>query len=192
PGAGAIDVGRAFVDAMNQDALEDQAWTCWERELVEKVAADHHLSTRLIEELEENNHSWISSFFSSLSFTDSVAHDEDAIYHKVKRTIEALASAGRVVIIGRGGVFITRHLRGGIHLRLVAPFKDRVAFIAEKMHLTERAAGMQIREWERHRRQFFKMHWPHETVDPEHFAVTINTAEVQHEQIVQMLRGLVR
>ena len=40
--------------------------------------------------------------------------------------VRALAEVGRVIIVGRGGVFITRDLPGGIHVRLVAPREWRV------------------------------------------------------------------
>jgi cytidylate kinase len=192
PGAGAIGVGHQLVDALNAELGDDeQKWTCWDREIVEKVAADHNLSARLVEGLEEKDHSWIGNFLSALSFADERHVDEDVIYSKVKRTIEALASAGRVVIIGRGGVFITRHMPAGIHIRLVAPFDKRVAHMVKLLGLSEKAAISQIRQIERNRRAFFKMHWPSRSLDPDQFALTINTAEVAVPTIVQGLKTLV-
>jgi cytidylate kinase len=193
PGAGAIGVGTSFVEAMNAESSQDEHWTYWDREIVGKVAADHHLSTRLIEGLEDKNHSWMGQFLSSLSFTDTgPSQDEDAIYSRVRRTIEKLAEAGRVVIVGRGGVFITRHMPGGIHVRLVAPLKDRIAYIARSFGLSERNAAARIREVDHNRHRFFKMHWPTQTLAPENFALTINTAEVEIGPIVAMLRSLVQ
>jgi len=191
PGAGSTGVGKSLVEAINANVDPDHQWTFWDRELVEKIAADHKLSARLVEGLEDKNHSWIGNFLSSLSFTDSSASkDEDTIYQKVKKNVRALAAAGRVVLVGRGGVFITHDIPGGIHVRLVAPLKNRVAFMAEKLGLSQRAAAIHIRELERNRRKFFKMHWPSKTLAPDTFALTINTAEVQVPSIVQMLLAL--
>jgi cytidylate kinase len=194
PGAGAIDVGRLCVEALNADCTDDDhKWTYWDRELVEKVAADHHLSERLVEGLEERNHSWMTQFLSSLSFTDTgPSHDEDLIYGRVKRTIESLSVAGRAIIIGRGGVFITHHLPGGIHIRLVAPFRDRVSAMVSRLGLSERTVVHDIHEIEKNRRTFFKMHWPNQTLDPENFTLTINAAQVEIPAIVQMVQALVR
>jgi cytidylate kinase len=192
PGAGAVGVGRNFVETINAEVPDEEKWTCWDRELVEKVAADHHLSSRLIEGLEENNHSWMTRFLASLAFADSGHNcDEDTVYQKVKRTIEALATAGRVVIIGRGGVFITHHMPGGIHIRLVAPFEKRVQLMASQLSLSNRSAASHIRELERNRRTFFRMHWPNKSLDADLFALTINTVEVEIRSIVKMLRTLV-
>jgi cytidylate kinase len=191
PGAGALGVGHKLVEILNAELGDDeQKWTCWDREIVEKVAADHNLSARLVEGLEEKDHSWIGSFLSSLSFTDESHVDEDMVYSRVKHTIEALASAGRVVIIGRGGVFITRHLANGIHIRLVAPFEKRVEHMVKLLGLSEKAAAAQIRQIERNRRTFFKMHWPSKSLAPDQFALTINTAEVEIPTIVQGLKNL--
>jgi cytidylate kinase len=193
PGAGAINVGVSFVESINSDVPDDEKWTCWDREIVDKVAADHHLSARLIDGLEENNHSWMTNFLSSLSFADSgKCYNEDLIYHKVQKTIEALARTGRIVVVGRGGVFITRHLPWGIHIRLVAPLKHRIKFIARSFELPEEAAAARIHELEKNRRVFFNMHWPNHPLDPDLFSLTINTAEVHVPSIVQMLRTLVQ
>ena len=193
PGAGAIGVSHQLVDALNAELADgEQKWTCWDREIVEKVAADHNLSARLVEGLEEKDHSWIGNFLSALSFADERHVDEDVIYSRVKRTVEALASAGRVVIIGRGGVFITRHLPGGIHIRLVAPFDKRVQFMVKALGLNEKVVAAQIRAIEKNRRAFFKMHWPSKSLDADQFALTINTAEVEIPTIVQGLKTLVK
>ena len=192
PGAGALGVGHSLVEAINAEAGQKKHWTFWDRELVEKVAADHQLSTRLIEGLEEKSHSWISSFLNSLSFTSPIGSDEDAIYGKVKRNIQALALAGRVVIVGRGGVFVTRRMPGAIHIRLVAPLKNRIQFMAQKLSVTEKAAASRIREIEKNRRAFFHMHWPNQSLNPDNFTLTINTAEVQVDSLLLMMKTLVR
>src|SRR5262245_43618787 len=76
PGAGAVAVGRQVVESLNANH-PDEPWTCWDREIVEKIAADHHLSARLIDGLDEKRHSWMSDFLASLSFTDSASHFDD-------------------------------------------------------------------------------------------------------------------
>lgn len=193
PGAGAVGVSHSFVDAMNADTPEEERWTCWDREIVEKIAADHRLSERVVDGLEERDHSFIANLLSSLSFADTKGnYDEERIYHEVKKMVLAVAESGNVVIVGRGGVFITRGMQGAIHVRLVSPLKQRVEFIARHFNLSEKTAAARIHEVEKNRRAFFKMHWPQYSLDPEMFALTINTAEVDTATIVQMLRALVQ
>ncbi|WP_428938092.1 AAA family ATPase [Fontivita pretiosa] len=193
PGAGALTLAHQLADALNAELPGDRPWTCWDRELIEKVAADLRLSARLIDELEDRGHSWIRDFLESLSLSDEVRHADDAkIYARVVQTIRALAQAGRVIIVGRGGVFITRNMPGGIHLRLVAPLEKRIEFIARQYQLTTEQAAERIRELERNRILFYRHFWPGLTLSPETFTLTINTAAVEMPAMVQMLVTLVK
>jgi cytidylate kinase len=194
PGAGAWALARHLVDALNDEIPDDQQkWSCWDRELVEKVVADHHLPPRLIDSMEDGGHNWMSDFFGALSFSDSpAAADESKVYSRVPQTIRALALGGRVVIVGRGGVFITRHMPGGIHLRLVAPFEKRVEFMAREYKMTPDKAAAHVKELEHNRLSFYRKHWPNETLSPEHFAMTINTAEVDQPTMLYMLTQVIR
>ena len=161
-------------------------------ELVEKVCADHHLSKELIESLEDQSHSWFGDFLSSLSFSDQPVMDEAKAYARVAATVQVLAQAGRVVIVGRGGVFVTRRMRGGIHVRLVAPLEHRIGFMAQLLGLSADAARTHVREMERNRYAFYKRHWPGESLLPETFTTTFNTAMVDMPTMIEMIKVLAR
>ena len=100
-------------------------WTVWDNELVERVAVEHQLPAASIESLKDQQPSWLEEALGGLMLGDHP--DELKVYHRVAATTRLLAEMGRVVIVGRGGAFITRNLLGGIHLRLVAPLEFRVA-----------------------------------------------------------------
>ncbi len=147
PGSGAWMLAQEFVETINADHPDGPHWTCWDRELVEKVAADHHLSERLIESLEDVDHSWLAQFLSGISFSGD--YDAMRVYRRVAATIRALAQAGHVVIVGRGSGFITRNMAGGIHLRLVAPLEHRICIIERTLNITRQQAADWIAQAER-------------------------------------------
>lgn len=192
-GAGARTLAQQIVQRLNDAFPGERPWTAWDRELVEKVAADHNLSAPLIESLEYANRSLLSDFLGSLSFSDDPsAADEAKVYGRVARTIRALAQAGRVVIVGRGGVFITRTMPGAIHVRLVAPLEHRIEFMSKHHQMSAKDAKRYVRELDRNRRMFFRRYWPEETLDPERFALTINAAQVELEPTLDIFVALVR
>jgi cytidylate kinase len=78
-----------------------------------------------------------------------------------------------------------------LHLRLVAPLDYRLATIARQLNLSAHDAAAHIHQIEHNRRAFYHRHWPSETLDPEHFAVTINTAHVSMPAIIQMVHAMV-
>lgn len=192
-GAGAWTLAHRLVESLNLDDVSGRPWTCWDRELVEKVAADTHLSESLIESLEEASHSWLGDFLSSLSFSDSSPFaDEARVYGRVVAAIRALAQAGRVVIVGRGGVFVTRHMPAGIHVRLVAPLEFRIRFFAEAFNVSLEAAKARIRQIEHNRAAFYRRYWPGESLTPERFTLTIDTSKVEMPTMVEMIKLLTR
>jgi cytidylate kinase len=193
PGAGAWTMAQQLIEALNTAVPGDQPWTCWDKELVEKIVADTHLSARVVESLEDRGHSWITDFLGSLSVSDDASQaDESRVYARVAQTIRALAQTGRVLIVGRGGVFITRKMPGGVHIRLVAPLEKRVEFMAREYNLTFDRAAARIKELERNRQAFYKHYWPSETLAPETFALTVNTAVVDIPTMIQMIAVLVQ
>jgi hypothetical protein len=190
PGAGAWSFAQEFVAAMNASDPAAPQWTCWDRELVEKVAADHHLSEQLIDSLEESDHSWLNDLF--MGFGSGSYPDEALVYHRVATTMVALAQAGRVVIVGRGAVFVTRKLPGGIHLRLIAPLEHRIRFIENSMGMTRQQAQAWVADAERKRAAFYKRFWPLESLSPESFTLTVNTAVTSSDELIALVRAFVQ
>jgi cytidylate kinase len=179
--------------ALNAALPGEQPWTCWDGELIDKVALDLKIPPRVAEVLEERAHSWFTDFFEALSFSDiGATPDEHKVYARVSKTIRALAEVGRVVIVGRGGVFLTHDLPGGIHINLVAPLEYRVANIASELNLTPRQAAARIKKMEHERELFYRQHWSKETMNPETFDMTINTAKVDVPTAVVMITALAR
>jgi cytidylate kinase len=187
PGAGGWTLAEQLVAEINARPSATQPWTCWDRELVERIAADLHVSNRIIERFEEHNRSWIMDFVSSLSHSDTASADDEKIYKRVAMTIRSLATAGRTVIVGRGGVFLTKGLTAGVHVRLIAPMEYRVQFMMHEKNITHGQALIQLRELEHNRNVFLKRYWNRDELRPEDFTVVYNTAVLSTEQMVKSI-----
>lgn len=191
-GAGGWTLAQRLADALNAGGRAQPAWSTWDRELVEKVAADHKLSRDVIETLEERDHSWLSDLIAGMGSGDLGGSEEAKVYGRVAATIRAIAKAGHAVICGRGGVFVTRHMPRGIHIRLVAPLEHRIAYMASTMGLTHESAGREVATRERNRQAFFRRHWPAESLGGDAFTVTYNTAAVSSDAIAESVLCIVR
>lgn len=188
-GAGGKSLGDELVKAINRLKPEAELWCAWDNELVNKVAGEHHIGRKFIEALEDADHRWINEFVASLSPADDPS--EFKVFRRVAMTIRALAGAGRAVIVGRGGVFITAGLPGGIHVRLVAPIDFRVGRMAERLHGSLEDAAVKVREIDRNRSAFYHRYWPSKNVTPETFTLTFNTEELTEPQMVACLLPIV-
>src|SRR5690606_12976814 len=81
-GTGAWSLAKRLMDRLNHGRHLDPAWTCWDRELVEKVASEHNIAAELVEALEESDQNWLTDFLSGLSYGGDQP-TEEAVYRYV-------------------------------------------------------------------------------------------------------------
>ena len=116
--------------------------------------------------------------------------------YRIQKTIEEvvrlLARLGKVVIIGRGGFALARHMPGAIHIRLVAPLDYRVQAIVKYDHLSEDAAVKRLKEIDAERARFLKSHHNCNIADPSQFDLIWNVASLRVPEIVNPTAELVR
>jgi cytidylate kinase len=184
-GAGAKQIGQRLAERMSALGPNDPPWTSWDRDLVEKIAAEHHLSRELIETLSDHNRSWLETWIASVqSSVNRHFPDEFQVYRRVAQTLRAMAQGGYVVLVGRGGMCITRGMPGGLHVRLVAPRADRVRAFAERNSVSMDEADRMVRSIDLGREKFYRHFFPNATFAADEFSVTFNTAELREDQIL--------
>jgi hypothetical protein len=193
-GAGGRTLAKALAERLTEIDPSDRPWAAWDGELVEKVAAEQRIPPSLIDSLdvEGPRRTMFQEFLDSLlTHKPEVDLDEFQVYRIVARTVRALARAGRSIIVGRGGVYATSDLPGGVHLRLVAPLQDRVRHMAELLKVPERQAAKEVERIDRHRETFHRRHWHDKALLPEIFTLTLNTASMTERQMVECVLPLV-
>jgi cytidylate kinase len=191
PGAGAISFSHRLAARLNESANAD--WSAWDRELVEKVSAEHGIAKEIIEMIPNRHHNWLDellqNFSQSMNPPDLV---EIRAYRRVAMTIRALAMAGHAIIVGQGGTFITEKMPSAIHLRLVAPLEHRIKYTAERDEVALRVAAAKIVEIDHRRAEFYRRYWPTKAVAPETFTMTLNSTELSVDELVECVFPVVR
>jgi hypothetical protein len=190
-GAGGRTLARALVDRLNAIDPADHPWAVWDRQLVEKVAEEQHIPQSLVESL-ESPRPWLEQFLAALSPRENPELlDEFQVYRRVAATILGLTRAGRAVIVGRGGVYATSNLPGGIHVRLVAPLEKRITHTARQSNLSPERAAVEVRRLDHDREAFHHRYWRGKALLPEVFTITLNTAAMSEEQMVDCVLPLI-
>ncbi|MCL2646601.1 MAG: cytidylate kinase-like family protein [Phycisphaerales bacterium] len=202
-GAGGYTLGTLLAERLNgleyaearlgslNETQPPPPWQCLDRELVERIARDHHLSAGLIDSLQHSSHTWIGEFFGGLSHTDNQP-SELAVFRRVAETVRALAEAGHVLLVGLGSVFMTRDMPGGVHVRLVAPLEYRVRTMAKKHNLSESHARAMVENLDAGRDSFYRQYWPHTPLHAGLFHITLNAGLMREEQMVDCVLPLIR
>lgn len=174
----------------NYLGLSSGLWKVWDKELVEKVATDHHIAAELVAALGREGRSWLEDFIRGLAISAGPP-EELSVYRRVATTIRALAQAGSAIIVGRGAVHITADLPAGVHVRLVAPWGYRVWRLADELGISRNEAAKEIERLEREREQFYRRYWQHHAPTPEAFSITLNVVAGDAEHLADCVLPLV-
>ena len=117
---------------------------------------------------------------------------EYRIQKTIEEVIRLLARLGKVIIIGRAGYVLARHMPGALHLRLVAPMDHRIKAVMQYDNLSEEAAVRKIKETDAERIRFLKNHHNSDIGDPTQFDLVWNVARWPVPEIVNTIAELVR
>ncbi len=191
PGIDASSFSHRLANRLDQ--IEAANWLAWDRELIEKVSAEHGIAKDIVDTIEKRPFSWIDRLVQDFSFSDDTPEAIELRAAKyVMVTIRALAEAGHAVIVGRGGVFVTEGMPGGIHLRLVAPLEHRIKAVAERDQVSLKAAANNIADSEHNRAMFYRQFWPKKSIAPETFTATLNTARLSADEMEECVLAIIR
>jgi hypothetical protein len=188
-GAGGWSLAQKLIERISHD-FPHKPWTAFDKDKVERLSSDDKTHATLNDSIEEAAHTWLDQLFQGLPSTTRQPKGE-AAFHRVATTIRALAQAGRVIIVGRGGVYLTRGMTGGVHVRLVAPQAFRVQEFARRFQVPESAAAQAVREIDQRRESFYRRHFPKEALGPESFTLTLNSAALSEDAMVAAILAAV-
>ncbi|RKZ35936.1 MAG: hypothetical protein DRQ37_05285 [Gammaproteobacteria bacterium] len=189
-GASGHSLATALIKAMKAEADNAllQNWHMFDEELCELIIKDQTLWVSMESLLSEEYHSQLEDFFAGVMFGNTA---QDVVVGKIFRNIHKLASVGKAIIVGRGGACVTRELRGGIHVRLVAPHASRVARMVDLMDLSEQEAEATTVRQDHSRAELVHKHFAEDIDNPLLYDAVCNTDRMSVNQIARMLMELI-
>jgi len=114
----------------------------------------------------------------------SVSH---GIYlRNLVQALLALEREDNVVIVGRGAAFVLTD-PGTLHVRVVAPMPCRVARLVQREGLPKSEAQRLLATQEQLRAKYVRQSFNADVGDPNHYDLTINTAELSPEDAADVI-----
>ncbi len=120
------------------------------------------------------------------SFSNKYYKSDRIIRKTVKDVIRSIACHGRVVILGRGGVAITRDIPRSLHINLEAPLEWRALRISEKLDIEQKEAESYILEIDKKRVEF-RDYFGGVNTDYTRFDITFNSMTLSISEIVDII-----
>jgi len=190
-GTGGHALAEALLKAMEPLQYIDlfREWMVFDKELCEEVANEPDLHVTVKDLLSETYHSEIEEIVNELFGI----HSEQYTVHKRMAQLErALASVGKVVLVGHGANMATRQMPQGIHIRLTAPRDMRVRNMMNLLSLDEAEATRFVNKHDRDRTLFMRDLFSRDINDPTLYDHVYDTAETPIEHIAAELLERVR
>jgi len=184
-GAGGIHFGELLVQYLNSnDRLRKNEWKSFERNLVERIAQEHNLSVEMAKYIPERK---ISEMQDVLEQLFALHPSEESMIRKASNTILHLAMLGDVILIGRGANIITRHLAGGVHIRLIDTLERKIKNIQDIFSIGKSEAAKFIREEDKGRKLYIKKFFSSDIEDPSLYSAVINLGRISTDDAIQIV-----
>ena len=186
-------VAAGLVSRLNQvksTKVQDFPWRWINKEILSESAKELELDPADIEYIFK---------FEKKNFFDDILSSQSKKYYKsdrrirntVARVVRSIAAEGNVVIIGRGGVAITREMENSLHVMLGAPLSWRITRNAERLGMSEKNAKQHTVETDRKRKEFRDQFHGSDT-DYTRFDVIYNSMTLSVDEIATSITDLMK
>jgi cytidylate kinase len=187
-GAGAHAVGEHLAGILNREHPGAQ-WMLFDQDLIEAVLELHDLPRELSRFMPEDR---INTFVDTVEAVLGLHPSSDTLVRKTNEAILTLAGIGNVIIVGRGGNALTRSLRNGVHVRLVADEATRLQNIATHHGVDMIIAQDLMRKTDEGRKRYLRDRFREDIDDPLGYDIVINTTRIDHRFAAEMIAARVR
>jgi cytidylate kinase len=164
-------------------------WAYFDKELLRKVAEDHHLPERVQKFLNEEKRPILNQMLNELLGIHPPIME---LVHKMARTILNLAEFGNVIIIGRGSNLITNHLSNTVHFRFIAPLNKRNEDLQKSKNISRDWAQKIIIKEDENRKGFLNRVFKKDIDDPTIYHAVINMSKYSENELVKIIESIVK
>lgn len=159
-------------------------WDIYTQEMIEVLAQESALNSEIVKELPPGAAEWVEEHIQQLLQEQSVSRNPQVI--ELARVIALLGVQGEVVMLGRGAGCVLPAATT-LHVRLVAPLQDRVAYMGQCLRLTDEEASEQVRRRDHRRAEFLSTHFHRKPGDMHQYDMVLNTSFLGEETCADLI-----
>ena len=157
-------------------------WRWIGKEILEDSARELHLNPNFVKDMVNmEDVSIVNDMIASLSHKPYPS--DTKVKKKVTEVIRGFAEAGHYIIVGRGGVSITRDMPNSLHIRLQAPLEWRINNVSNREMISLSEAKKKIAHIDAQRNQLHQ-YFVGKTPDNTLFDVVFNYATLSDDEII--------
>lgn len=159
-------------------------WKWYSKEILEESARQLQLDpSEIAYVFNYEKRSTLEEFFNSFTH---YYHSDKKIRNTIGKVIRDIAVQGHAIIVGRGGIAITRDIARSLHIHLHAPLEWRAARVSERYGCTPEQAKERCMEIDK-KREEFKNYFQGKGTDYTWPDLTINSMTLSIDEIVEII-----
>jgi cytidylate kinase len=173
---------------IGQRVARKLGWEMYDQEMLEFMAQDDSAG-RNTQEAPADVAEWIESRIQVLLREQTVSQHPSII--NMARVILLLAAQGNAVLIGRGAGFLLEPATA-LHVRVIAPLSDRIAYMSQLLRLSTADAAEHVRKSDQRRADYLATHF-HRQVDEIHqYDLLVNTSRLGEDEAAELVCHAIR
>jgi hypothetical protein len=164
-------------------------WQVYTQEMLDFLVQDDAARAEVLAEVPEAARLWAELEFGRLAAEWKVPKGSGT--EAIARLVLALAARGNTVLVGRGAGFVLPRPTT-VHVRIVAPVAQRVAYMSQWLRLTEDEAAAEVRSRDRRRAEFLAALTERDVTDPAGYDAVLNSALLGIETAAELIATVAR
>ena len=164
-------------------------WPVYNQELLEYTAQEGPFRQNVMDNLSADALRWADARLDQLLREEAIS--EHPSVRELARIVLALGAQGEVLLIGRGaGALLPTE--STLHVRVIAPREDRVAYMSQWLRLTLDEAAEQVRLRDQRRADFLKTHFHRDPADLYQYDLLLNSSLLGEERCAELIAQAAR
>jgi cytidylate kinase len=171
--------------------IQSKEWSVVDKQIISQAAEELDIPPGLIEKISKHKPAGIfEELF--LSFSDTHLPSDIKVKKTIARILRTVALHGNVIILGRGGVVLSRDIKKSLHIHLHAPVSWRVGRVKVLENITSDNEAIGRIKTVDSERVFLKNYFAGETIDNNIFDVSFNCKYITADEIVHSIVELAK
>jgi cytidylate kinase len=164
---------------------EQLGWQVYTQDLLEYTAQEELIRQGVFDGLSPEAACWVEQQLEKSPVCSERMCDQRTL--DLVRMVLALGVQGEVILIGRGAGYILPRA-STLHVRLVAPLPERVAYMSQWLRLTEDEAARLVIQRDQRRDDFIEAHFGLSPTDVHQFDMVLNSSYVGEELAAALIQ----
>lgn len=185
-------VAQKLTDLLNdhlQNQNKKETWKWVGKEIFDEAAKELNLQPSVVQKVFKEKRNVVDEFLSSQG--QKFYKSDRRVRKTIGDVIRSMANDGHVIVLGRGGIAITKDIPKSLHIHLEGPLEWRVALVSEKQCCSVEEATRYVKQTDKRRLQY-REYYHGKGTDYTWFDIRINCMNFKTDEIAEVIFNIMQ